>query len=59
MKKVVLKLIIDDSTEFQFTQNIKDKIELLTKEIQEATNKLDFTKGKKVVIDFLDGKYKD
>ena len=57
--KVTLKLIVDDSTEIRYDLTIQDKeiIEKLTKDIKDATYKLDYVKGKKVINDFLDGKY--
>jgi len=57
--KVTLKLIVDDSTEIRYDLTIQDKeiIEMLTQDIKDATYKLDYVKGKKVINDFLDGKY--
>ena len=57
--KVTLKLIVDDSTEIRYDLTIQDKeiIEMLNQDIKDATYKLDYVKGKKVINDFLDGKY--
>ena len=57
--KVTLKLIVDDSTEIRYDLSIQDKeiIEMLNQDIKDATYKLDYVKGKKVINDFLDGKY--
>ena len=57
--KVTLKFIVDDSTEIRYDLTIQDKenIEMLTQDIKDATYKLDYVKGKKVINDFLDGKY--
>jgi hypothetical protein len=57
--KVTLNLIVDDLTEIRYDLTIQDKeiIELLKKDIKDATYKLDYAKGKKVINDFLDGKY--
>ena len=57
--KVTLNFIVDDSTEIRYDLTIQDKeiIEKLTKDIKDATYKLDYVKGKKVINDFLDGKY--
>jgi hypothetical protein len=57
--KVTLNFIVDDSTEIRYDLTIQDKeiIEKLTQDIKDATYKLDYVKGKKVINDFLDGKY--
>ena len=57
--KVTLNFIVDDSTEIRYDLTIQDKeiIEMLTQDIKDATYKLDYVKGKKVINYFLDGKY--
>jgi hypothetical protein len=59
--KVTLNLIVDDLTEIRYDLTIQDKenIEMLKKDIKDATYNLDYAKGKKVINDFLDGKYAD
>ena len=59
--KVALKLIVDDLTEIRYDLTIQDKenIEKLTQDIKDATYNLDYAKGKKVINDFLEGRYAD